>query len=89
MNAFRAHRNNLAEAGTHGQTVFDLAMGFAAETSDTPFGIVVYVVFAHRNPRFVDPLLNLFHVDLALQQGDSTASRVIDIQNTCFKSVIP
>jgi hypothetical protein len=89
IDPFRANRNNLAEAGTHGEIVLDLAMRFAAETSDTTFGVVVYVVLTHRYPRFVDPLLGLFHADLALQQGDSTASRVIDVQKTCFKSVIP
>ncbi len=89
MDPFWANRNNLAEAGPHGEIVLHLAMRFATETSDTTLGIVVYVVLAHRYPRFLDPLLGLFHLDLALQQGDSTPSRVIDIQKTCFKSVIP
>jgi hypothetical protein len=89
MDPFWANRNNLAEAGTHGEIVLHLAMRFATETSDTTFRIVVYVVLAHRYPRFGAPLLGLFHADLALQQGDSTASRIIDIQKTCFKAVIP
>jgi hypothetical protein len=89
IHPFWANRNNLAEAGTHGEIVLYLAMDFAAETSNTPFRIVVYIVLAHEYPCFGNPLLGLLHGDLALQQGNSTASWVIDIQKTCFKPVIP
>jgi len=47
VDLFGTHRDDLGQPGSDGQIVFGFAMGLAAETSDTAFGVLVYVVFAH------------------------------------------
>jgi hypothetical protein len=47
IDPFGSHGNNLAKTGSHGQSIFGLAMRLTAITTDTAFDILVYVIFTH------------------------------------------
>jgi len=47
IDPFGSHGNDLTKTGSHGQSVFGLAMRLTAIAADTAFDILVYVIFTH------------------------------------------